>query len=204
MKKKLLLTTAFLLSSASVYAACNPNLPACQCAYPKMVNGIIGCTETYCGDKKCMPDGSCCPSDNYCESSEQEKQCCSDGQSCDTTKGCVEKKVDIENSCSSTIGGYIFSAKNGEKFCLKSQDDLNWADAQKWCSDNGMKAPSMQDMCPDWREGDTYCSNLDETLVGPIVWSTSVDSSGNPFIVFLNGGEVMASNKDNPSNAICH
>ena len=79
MKKILLLTTTILLSSAGVYAACNPNLPACQCGYPKMVNGIIGCSDDYCAaeGKKCMPDGSCCSSDNYCESSEKGRECCS-------------------------------------------------------------------------------------------------------------------------------
>ena len=87
MKKFLLLTTSILLSSATVYAACNPNLPACQCSYPKMVNGIIGCSETYCEEgRKCMPDGSCCPSDNFCESTEKGKECCSENETCNPEK----------------------------------------------------------------------------------------------------------------------
>ena len=96
MKKIILLTTA-LLSSVSVYGACNSTLDlGCRCQHP-IINseGKLACGEDYCAKvgKKCMSDGTCCESDKYCEVT---KECCSENQTCDTISGCVEN-----NTCSS-------------------------------------------------------------------------------------------------------
>ena len=153
MKKILLLTTAVLLFTGNANAVCNPNLPACQCSYPKMKNGIIGCSESYCGDEKCMPDGSCCPTDNYCESSEKGKECCSDGQTCDTTKGCVTR--DLEALCAAAKGK-IRSINTGKKVCISDQAYLG-NEAETYCLKNGMKLPDVDEICSGW-DGSTNWS----------------------------------------------
>ena len=80
--------------------ACTPPIGTsdnpCQCQHPVIENGILKCGPSYCGDKKCMPNGSCCETEKYCSSSENGIQCCSETQTCDTTKGCVEG-CSIEN-----------------------------------------------------------------------------------------------------------
>lgn len=119
MKKILLLTTAVLLSSASVYAVCNPNLPVCQCAYPEMKNGIIGCSETYCKTgTKCMPDGSCCPSEKFCGSN-----CCAENEICNTST----------QTCEATL-----TCKSDEEVCSNSAGE-QWCCTVGTCSTSGEK-----------------------------------------------------------------
>ena len=92
MQKKILLTGLISLCSISAAnAICTPPTTLkCECAHP-IVNseGKLACGTSYCGDKKCMPNGACCETEKYCVSSEQGTQCCAENQSCDTTKGCV-------------------------------------------------------------------------------------------------------------------
>ena len=190
MKKILLLTTTVLLFAVNANAACNPNLPACQCSYPKMVNGIIGCSETYCETgTKCMPDGSCCSSDNYCESTEKEKQCCSAEQSCDTTKGCIE--LDIETKCANAEGGGIIVTASSGTFCM-SNSQMNWHDAKEWCLDNGMIMPTMYEICPSWTGDKTdgkHCPELEgATSVAGFTATTFDTSYASPYqAMFVDG-----------------
>ena len=112
MKKIILLTTA-LLSSISAYAVCTPPTTLkCNCAHPILENGVLACGASYCGDKKCMPDGSCCESEKYCEVGDN-KYCCADGQTCDTTKGCVE----TANECNGK-NDYT-PCQNGNGYCYE-------------------------------------------------------------------------------------
>ena len=66
-----------------------------------------------------MPDGSCCPEGNYCESTEQGKQCCSDGQSCNAITGCVEIVDPCYHAC--TNGTDTWYCEKGKK-CGSSID----------------------------------------------------------------------------------
>ena len=112
MKKFILLTTA-LLSSANVWGACTPPITfKCNCAHPIIENGQLACGTSYCGDKKCMPDGSCCETNNYCESN-IGKQCCSDSQTCDATNGCVEAVNECNGKNDYTL------CQNGNGYCYE-------------------------------------------------------------------------------------
>ena len=150
MKKKLLLTSFAVLSSIGLAnAVCTPPTTLkCACQHPTIENGLLVCGESYCGDKKCMPDGSCCESDKYCESSEQGKQCCSDGQTCDTTTGCVEAKADIETLCAKA-GGSIYPLGS---FTTCWPGDEIWHPDQgiSWCLEHGMRMVTVYDFCPNW------------------------------------------------------
>ena len=123
MHKKLLLATVLVSSIHIANATCTPPTTLkCNCAHP-IINseGKLACGASYCGDKKCMPNGSCCETEKYCESSELGKQCCADGQTCDTTKGCVEKPV-ATLTCADA--SYKHCSLNGAEWCcLKSG---NW------------------------------------------------------------------------------
>ena len=127
MKKIILLTTA-LLSSISAYAVCTPPTTLkCNCAHPIIENGVLACGASYCGDKKCMPDGSCCESEKYCEVGDN-KYCCADGQTCDTTKGCVEtvnECLDGETPCSNELENWCCNntnscGENADECCVGS------------------------------------------------------------------------------------
>ena len=193
MKNLLLLTCAALLYSKTVYAVCNPNLPACQCAYPKMVNGIIGCGPSYCENgTKCMPNGSCCPEGNYCESTEKHKECCTEGKTCDTTKGCVEEKADIGTLCDKA-GGFIEIDKNGKKFCF-SDEKISWQKAKDWCENNGMRMPTAYELCQNW-SGTFYteeCPNIPYVIEDPGFgwlqhhWTSSLTNDGQVVVVSIN------------------
>ena len=188
MKKFLLLTTTILLSSASVYAACNPNLPACQCSYPEMKNGIISCSET---GTNYMPDGSCCPTDNYCESTELGKQCSSAEQTCDTTKGCVEEKT-LEAKCKDANGTFV-NVTSGS-FCLNfSSTNFNWYDANEWCFEYGMSMPTVLDVCPSWSGSTEGCG-----VYGEKPCCSKFNPSVGP------GVGLFGSNATGLGNAICH
>ena len=110
--KKIILLTTTLLSSISAYAACTPPTTLkCNCAHPIIENGVLACGASYCGDKKCMPNGSCCESEKYCEVGDN-KYCCADGQTCDTTKGCVETVDECNGQSDYT------TCQNGNGYCL--------------------------------------------------------------------------------------
>ena len=98
--KKLLLTGLINFCCISIVnATCTPPTTLkCECAHPIIENGQLACGSSYCGDKKCMPNGSCCETEKYCEVGDT-KYCCAEGQTCDTTSGCVEGKADIETLC---------------------------------------------------------------------------------------------------------
>ena len=192
MTKKLLLTSLIVLCLVSMAnATCTPPTTLkCECQHP-IINseGKLACGEDYCAKngKKCMPNGSCCEADKFCESS-LGKQCCPDGQSCDTTKGCQETNSDIEKLCAKGSGSVII-ANNGNKFCIKSSQ-MDWYEAQEWCLNNGMSMASMYDLCPSWIY-DTYgeCSEFKET--GDVsVWTSTLNPIGDAFLIHLPNGEV--------------
>ena len=156
MKKFILLTTA-LLSSISAYAVCTPPTTLkCNCAHPIIENGVLACGASYCGDKKCMPDGSCCESEKYCEVGDN-KYCCADGQTCDSTKGCIEEK-DLETLCKNANGSIIET--NGRKFCRSGE--MDWTTGKNWCETNGMTMPTLDELCPS-SNGD-YCPEMDRNI----------------------------------------
>ena len=159
MKKKLLLTSFAVLSSIGLAnAVCTPPTTLkCACQHPIIENGVLVCGPSYCGDKKCMPDGSCCETEKYCESS-VGTQCCAEGQTCDATTGCVEEK-DIEALCTE---GQIYTSLDGVKIC-QSPEELKLDEAFLWCSDRGMKLADIYEICPTWDEDcihDSCCSEL--------------------------------------------
>ena len=106
MNKKLLLLTLISLSAINYgNATCTPpTVLKCQCQHP-IINsdGKLACGEDYCAknNKKCMPNGSCCETEKYCESS-IGKQCCSDEEHCDTIQGCI---VACKNDCTTENDG---------------------------------------------------------------------------------------------------
>ena len=89
---------------STAFAACFPSWGTkdkpCECAYPTIdSNGKIVCGRSYCGDKKCMPDGSCCEIEKYCENT---KNCCSSSEICVNKTTCcpVDKPyLDAAGNC---------------------------------------------------------------------------------------------------------
>jgi len=162
MKKKLLLTALIGLCSISMAdAACTP--PAtlkCECQHPIInSNGKLACGEDYCAKngKKCMPDGSCCESDKFCDST-VGKQCCSDGQVCDIISGCVEEK-NLEALCADAKGDIL--ELNSGIYCI-SKEGMYWDKANSWCSDNKMELVSVEEICgSDWTKSNWPCSGTD-------------------------------------------
>ena len=208
MTKKLLLTGLISLCSIGVAnAVCTPPTTLkCDCAHP-IINseGKLACGTSYCGDKKCMPNGSCCPEANFCQVG-NDKYCCSEGQTCDTTSGCVEGKADIETLCANA-GGSIISASSGT-FCM-SNAYMNWYDAEKWCQENGMTMPTMYEMCPNWdgNIGEGKCPGLSTSGSAYWLWSATIDSNNSEIAFRLDTGYGLigdsSKNSDCCSNAFC-
>ena len=208
MSKKLLLSGLICMCSISIAnALCtSPATLKCNCAHP-IINseGKLACGTSYCGNKKCMPDGSCCETEKYCEVGDT-KYCCADNQTCDTTKGCIEAKADIETLCANA-GGAILTASSGT-FCV-SEYIYTWSEAEEWCSNNGMTMPTMYEMCPDWDGSDGFekCPELSGT--GTLsVWSASIFQDYEeviPISVSLLSGFVFGNDlKVHSNNAFCH
>ena len=178
MKKKLLLASLISLSCINMAnATCTPPTTLkCQCQHPIIdSNGKLACGEDYCAKngKKCMPNGSCCETEKYCEVG-NTKYCCAEGQTCDTTSGCVEEK-DIETLCANG-NGKIFVDSIGRKFC-RSTTMMRFADATTWCSSHGMSMMTIYEMCPDWNEDAKNCSALNNVNGYGYWWSTTLDTS---------------------------
>ena len=83
--KKILLLTVAMLSATTAYSACTPPIGKCDCAFPKFENGALTCGESYCKEKTCMPNGSCCTTpnktkteccDNYNNGVAKDGSCC--------------------------------------------------------------------------------------------------------------------------------
>ena len=104
-----------------------------------------------------MPNGSCCPKKNYCESSVQGKQCCDDTQICDGISGCVEKSLD---ALCAEAGGTITSGG----FC-QSNTVMEWEKAKNWCLTYEMELISVYDACPN------FDSTLDRDNNGSSEWN---------------------------------
>ena len=135
--KMLLAFVSSLTLISTANAACTPlgagskNEP-CECALPVFENGRIKCGPSYCGEKRCMPNGSCCEVERYCESTEKGKQCCSENQECYAVEGCL---VCIENTIKGTCG-----VCQNEKWV----DDSDLCSACKTCSDGECVADNTQ------------------------------------------------------------
>lgn len=206
MKKKLLLTGLISLYSIGMAnAICtSPATLKCQCQHP-IINseGKLACGTSYCGDKQCMPDGSCCETEKYCNSSGQGKQCCSTEQSCDTTKGCVEKKADIETLCSEA-GGRILLESSGT-FCF-IYNEVNWDDAKELCQKYGMTMPTIYEMCPSWNGEPDLNACPEMGLFDGIVWSgTSVpDDTEKAFYVMVTQTIGTMKKSSGAFSTICH
>ena len=144
MHKKLLLATVLVSSIHIANATCTPPTTLkCNCAHP-IINseGKLACGASYCGDKKCMPDGSCCETEKYCESSELGKQCCADGQTCDTKSGCVEKPV-ATLTCADA--SYKHCSLNGAEWCCAYQSTgFDCGEIAYFCINKDM--PSEEDI----------------------------------------------------------
>ena len=199
MQKKILLTSLIGLCSVSMAnAVCTPPTTLkCDCQHPIIENGVLVCGPSYCGDKKCMPDGSCCPEANFCQVG-NSKYCCAENQTCDTSTGCIEKKADIETLCANAEGGgEIITASSGT-FC-RSNDWMTWYEAEEWCSSIGMTMPTMKEMCPSW-DGNLFseCPELSGKGDG-WVWSATIDpdDSEYAFYVILSDGYVSLLPRDN-------
>ena len=127
MKKILYLTVAALSVSAAYSMCVPPNLPRCNCQFPKFENGTLSCGEDYCEKvgKKCMADGSCCTDLdigglNCCDKTGKNKEtgfCCEelDETSCENgvvtnaTTGCKEcgnpcGECEAGKSCTYVVG----------------------------------------------------------------------------------------------------
>ena len=149
MYKKLLLTTILLSSIHIANATCTPPTTLkCNCAHPIIDSeGKLACGTSYCGDKKCMPDGSCCEPEKYCEVGDK-KYCCADNQTCDTTSGCVEKVVE---ECFGKENGIYCSAAEGKDgacydgFCITSC--LEYANIKSAYADCLNSAPNRCSPC---------------------------------------------------------
>ena len=213
MTKKLLLTGLISLCSISVAnAVCTPPTTLkCNCAHPIIdAEGKLACGTSYCGDKKCMPDGSCCPEGNYCESTEQGKQCCSDGQSCNATTGCVEATTGIKSLCENA-GGVVVESNDKVQYCLyqiNGYQTMTWNEAENWCDTNGMKMPTIEEMCPGWDGVSLYQGGECPELIGvydAYVWSGPLDGNYAYVVNLSSGGmeqQYFGNNEWGPS-AFC-
>ena len=207
MQKKILLTSLIGLCSVSMAnAVCTPPTTLkCDCQHPIIENGVLVCGPSYCGDKKCMPDGSCCPEANFCQVG-NSKYCCTENQTCDTSTGCIEKKADIETLCANAEGT-IVTASSGT-FCM-SKKNMTWYEAEEWCKNNGMMMPTMYEMCPGWDgiSGSEKCP-LNRNITEREVWSASVYSNDDEyaFVVSTYYGDVFTNHRSlmGGYNAFCH
>ena len=208
--KNLILLTAMLLSSVSVYATCVPPVGGkdnpCECAYPVFENGSLKCGPTYCpSGTTCMSNGACCSEPNNART-----QCCdekgngvaNDDTCCpaletagcetevDTTTGCSVCKMDFTEICEAASGS-IRTANNGDVYC-RSKDAMNWSDAQSWCSSNGMVSPTIYEMCPgfDGTTGSGTCPNLANIEGSGDAWSSTLAGSDKAYSATLSGGSV--------------
>ena len=128
--KKILLLTVAMLSATTAYSACTPPIGKCDCAFPKFENGALTCGESYCKEKTCMPNGSCCTTPNNTKT-----ECCDnynngvakDGTCCPAleTAGC-ETEVDTETGC------YVCK-KQATLTCLKSTYKHCSVGGAEWC-----------------------------------------------------------------------
>ena len=209
MSKKLLLASLIGLSCVNMAkATCTapPDLN-CRCQH-SIINseGKLACGEDYCAKmgKKCMPDGSCCESENYCKSSAQGTQCCAEGQDCDTTKGCVEIKADIETLCVNA-GGSIVIATSGT-FCMSNNNLMTWYDAQEWCSSNGMTMPIMNAICPTWKKNEAGYEECPEIVANVVqtVWTATPAGDDFYFMLIPSDGLTHSYSTIYEFSAICH
>ena len=130
--KKILLLTVAMLSATTAYSACTPPIGKCDCAFPKFENGALTCGESYCKEKTCMPNGSCCTTpnntkteccDNYNNGVAKDGSCCpsllpSDCETeVDETTGCNVCKS--SNTCE---GKTAFADCGSGKYCAKLND----------------------------------------------------------------------------------
>ena len=202
MHKKLLLATVLVSSIHIANATCTPPTTLkCNCAHP-IINseGKLACGASYCGDKKCMPDGSCCETEKYCESSELGKQCCADGQTCDTTSGCIL----ADDGCTwVTLAGKTFCL--GYEDCSYSADNLlacSPEQAQAFCAKRNMTLASIYDVCPSFDASkllEVQCWDGEYNAGLSTYWtltksSRTINYNGNSYpyyyLISLNGGGI--------------
>lgn len=148
MKKSILLTT-ILLSSLHVYAStCTPpNPPKCECAYPIFKDGFLDCGESYCGDKKCMPDGSCCTTPNRLKT-----ECCDEKGNDVATDGTCCPALD-KSDCETEIDT-LTGCKVCKSICEVDQVPCVLG-SDSWCCDAGNSCGAVGQCC----EGGYCCSN---------------------------------------------
>ena len=207
--KKILLTGLISLCSISVAnAICiAPTTLKCNCAHPIInLEGKLACGTSYCGDKKCMPDGSCCSVANFCQVG-NDKYCCSENQTCDTVSGCIEAKANIETLCANARGT-IVTASSGT-FCM-SNETMDWYAAEAWCQNNGMTMPTMKEICLTWdgSSGGNSCPGVNEASSEAEIWSATVsddyDGIELAFGVRLFSGFVLNNPRESTFHAFCH
>lgn len=223
---EILLLSVFGLSLTSMaYAACTPPIGTasnpCQCQHPVIENGVLKCGSSYCGDKECMPDGSCCTTPNNAKT-----ECCdtknnglaNDGSCCpalettdcetepDSTTGCLkcQEKTNIKTLCAEA-NGTVVEATSGT-FCM-SVLEMSWYDAEKWCEGYGMTMPELLELCPDWNGnvGET-CPQLNLSgYGGEFLWTATISPStdAEAFDVTLAGGGIGTYDRYNYDHAIC-
>ena len=77
-------------------------------------------------------------------------------------------------------GGSLFTGVNGHEYCA-SNSKMNWWSAYTWCKAQGMKMPSLYDLCPTW-DGAFNSEQCEKIGLGAVVWASAAYGSGNSFI----------------------
>ena len=152
-----------------------------------------GCGEgQYCEEGTCK---DCSTIENCATYTTTRGKCecteCIDGYALDATTGeCKVEEKDIETLCAGAQGTVI--TIDSEKFCQPSTLML-WDDAKDWCEKNGMKMPSIQELCPSWdgTKGIGKCPELKgKGIAGEYIWSATDERNGYAYCVELSLGYV--------------
>lgn len=122
------------------------------------------------------------------------------------------KKI-ILMSCllATPIANHSFAACNSGtmvdgRICVSKEGTvlhgMNWWSAYSWCEAQGMKMPSIYDLCPTW-DG-SYSENQCQTNgVGAEFWTSTAYGKTNSFIYNDNTGRISAIGRTGHYLAAC-
>ena len=100
-------------------------------------------------------------------------------------------------------GGSLFTGVNGHEYCA-SNSKMNWWSAYTWCKAQGMKMPSLYDLCPTW-DGAFNSDQCKKIGVGAVVWTrTAYRNSSAILLADVNAvGHVTDYSRTESFRAVC-
>ena len=100
-------------------------------------------------------------------------------------------------------GSTVTGLTNGHEYCA-SNSKMNWWSAYTWCKAQGMKMPSLYDLCPTW-DGAFNSDQCEKIGVGALVWASA--AYGNSSAILLADvnavGHVTGYSRTKSFRAVC-